>query len=196
MTASANGAAPVRILVGVCGAGAVLVLQDYLATLRSRPGWQIRVVMTPAATRILPPTTVGAMCDEVYSDGAHNFRPGHVGIASWADHLIVLPATANVLGQTAHGLAPDLLGTVLLAWERPVVFFPSMNERMWNRPPVRRNVEQLRADGHVVVDPVMRECWEIASSSMKVGPALPFPAEVARIVARLVAPTRDVVRPE
>ena len=172
-----------RILVGVCGAGAVLVLQDYLARLRSRPGWQVRAVLTPAAARILPSATVGLMCDEVFSDGADGFRPGHVGLASWAHRLVVLPATANVLGQAAHGLAVDLLTTVLLAYDGPALFFPSMNERMWRRAPVVRNVEQLRADGHLVVEPVLRSCWELASSSMKVGPALPSPAEVADIVA-------------
>jgi phosphopantothenoylcysteine synthetase/decarboxylase len=174
-----------NLLVGVCGAGAVLVMPEYLMYLQSRRQWRIRVVMTPTAARILPPATVRLVCEAVFCDGDDNFAPGHVGLASWSDHIIVLPATAHVLGQAAHGLAGNLLGSTLLASEHAVMFFPSMNRRMWEQSSVQRNVAQLRSDGHFVVEPVMKSCWEIATSTFKVGPGLPPPAFVAQLVDEL-----------
>jgi phosphopantothenoylcysteine decarboxylase/phosphopantothenate--cysteine ligase len=74
-------------------------------------------------------------------------------LAGWAELVLVLPATADVLARTAAGLAPDLLGTVLLATAAPTVFVPAMNPVMWAKPAVQRAVAQLRADGCGVVPP-------------------------------------------
>jgi phosphopantothenoylcysteine decarboxylase/phosphopantothenate--cysteine ligase len=65
----------------------------------------------------------------------------------------VAPATANVLAKAAHGIADDLLSTVLLSFDGPVLIAPAMNSRMWEKPAVQRNVAQLRADGLVLIDP-------------------------------------------
>jgi phosphopantothenoylcysteine synthetase/decarboxylase len=180
--AKSNGDGRSNLLVGACGAGALLVLPDYLMSLQATASWHIRVVMTPAATRILPPATVRLACEDVYCDGPDSFSPGHVQLASWADHFILLPATAHTLARAACGLADDLLCTVLLAYERPAIFFPSMNLRMWQQPSVQRNVRQLQADGHRVVPPVMKSCWEFASASFRTGPALPGPDTVAQSI--------------
>ena len=179
---AASGSGPINLLVGACGAGAAMVLPDYLMSFQAIARHRVRVVMTHSATRILPAATVRLVAEAVYCDGEDSFSPGHVGIAGWADQIIVLPATAHTLGQAAHGLAGSLLCSVLLAHQRPVLFFPSMNIRMWRQPSVQRNVEQLRKDGHHVIDPVMKSCWEIATSTFQVGPALPTPATVVRMV--------------
>src|SRR3712207_1238123 len=116
-----------RLLVGVCGAAAILGLPSYLATLRAELAVEIRVIMTGAAASMLPPSTVALLCDGVFAGGepALEKRPGHVELAAWCDLFVVLPATANVLGQAAGGLAPDLLTTTILASPRPVVFCPN-----------------------------------------------------------------------
>ena len=77
----------------------------------------------------------------------------HIELAEGADLLCVAPATANLLAKAAHGLADDLLSTLLLAFHGPMILAPAMNSFMWEKPAVKRNVEQLRADGFLIVDP-------------------------------------------
>lgn len=172
-----------KVLVAACGAANMMNLPRYLIALRALPDCRVHVVMTEAATRLLPVATVRLMSDAVFCDGPDSFDPGHVRLARWPDRLVVLPATANKLGEVANGLGGDLVATLLLAYEGSAIFFPSMNQAMWARPSVRRNVEQLRADGHQVVDPVLGKAWEIASASYRVIAGLPEPETVTRLVA-------------
>lgn len=173
------------LLIGVCGAANVLSLPRYLHALRAIPDCRIRVVMTSTAASILPAATVGLVADEVYRDGTDNIDPGHVRLARWADQYVILPATANLLGQAANGLAGNLVATTLLAFDGPTIIFPSMNAAMWEKASVRRNVEQLRADGHQVIEPSPVECWEIASAGFRTEPGLPSPSTVAQLVCAL-----------
>ena len=73
--------------------------------------------------------------------------------AEAADLFCVAPATANILAKAACGLADDLLSTTLLAFAGPIIMAPAMNDKMWEKPAVRRNVAQLRADGVILIDP-------------------------------------------
>lgn len=171
-----------RLLVGVCGSGNVLSLPNYLVALRADPEVEIRVVMTRAAAAIMPATTLRLICDDVHCDGADELAVGHVSLAVWAERFIVLPATANTLAQAAYGLASGLLGSTMLAYEPPVLFFPCMNPRMWAQRSVRRNVAQLRADGHVVADPVPVSGWQIATRSVEKNLGLPPPPAVVAMV--------------
>jgi phosphopantothenoylcysteine synthetase/decarboxylase len=175
-----------NLLVGACGAANVINLPGYLTALRGLPGLRVHVVMTSAAARLLPVATVRLVSEAAYGEGEANLDPGHVRLATWADRLIVLPATAHTLAEAAHGFAGSLLMATLLAHRRPAIFFPSMNAAMWDKPSVRRNVAQLRADGHHVADPVMAPCWEIASGSVRTGPGLPSPSQVAGIIEDIV----------
>ncbi|WP_149182524.1 flavoprotein [Streptomyces sp. TRM49041] len=178
-----SGTPPRRLLLGVCGSGNVLVLPQYLMTLRAGLDVDVRIVMTRSAAALVPASTMRLVCEEVYCDGQDELTTGHVSLAVWAERFVVLPATANMLGQAAHGLASGLLSSALLAHESPVLFFPSMNSRMWERPAVRRNVSQLRADGHVVVEPVPAPAWEIAGREMRTNHGLPPPATVTAVVS-------------
>jgi phosphopantothenoylcysteine synthetase/decarboxylase len=177
-----------RVLVGVCGSGNLVLLPQHLLAIRARCEVEIRAVMTRTAATILPARTLRQICDEVYCDGADELDVSHVQLAAWAHRVVVIPATANMLGQVAHGLASGLLTSVLLAAEVPVLFFPAMNRRMWTKPTVRRNVAQLRADGHILVEPVMDDAWEIATQSMQPNPGLPSPTKVSAMVAEFLAP--------
>jgi phosphopantothenoylcysteine decarboxylase/phosphopantothenate--cysteine ligase len=91
--------------------------------------------------------------------------------------MLVLPASANVLAKAAHGIADDLLTTCIVASSCPVVFVPGMNEIMWRKPAVQRNVATLEADGYGVVAPV--EGLAVADGRPTVG-AMP---EIEEIVA-------------
>ncbi|WP_424210948.1 flavoprotein [Streptomyces sp. BI20] len=175
---------PRRLLLGVCGSGNVLALPQYLMALRLELGaaFEPRVVMTRAATGILPLATMRLLCPDVYTDGEDELTVGHVALAAWAERVVVLPATANTLGQAAQGLGAGLLASTLLAHENPVLFFPSMNRRMWERPPVRRNVARLRADGHAVIDPVDAPAWQISTRDLRPNLGLPPPKTVVAVI--------------
>src|SRR5215210_3583150 len=128
-----------RLLVGVSGSVAVLNLPAYLAVLRADLASEVRVIMTPQAARMLPPSIVAPICDGVFLDQKPGLerRPGHVELARWSEMFVILPATANVIGQAAHGLATNLL-TTILASPRPVIFCPNVHPSMWNKAAVKR----------------------------------------------------------
>jgi phosphopantothenoylcysteine synthetase/decarboxylase len=173
-----------RLLVGVSGSAAVLSLPSYLATLRAALAKEVRVIMTAAAASILPPSTVALISDGVFLDEKPTVqkKPGHVELANWCDMFVALPASANLLGLVANGIAPNLLTTTILASPMPVVFCPNVNATMWHKAAVQRNVETLRADGHIVVDPQLTMAYEIDSGEMQESWVIPDPE---RLIERL-----------
>jgi phosphopantothenoylcysteine synthetase/decarboxylase len=177
-----------RLLVGVCGAAAILSLPSYLATLRAELAAEIRVIMTSAAVSMLPPSTVALLCDGVFVDEKPTLekKPGHVELAAWCDLFVVLPASANVLGQAANGLAPNLLTTAVLASPKPVVFCPNVNEEMWRKPAVQRNVETLRDDGHVVVEPELAPAYEVDTGETRDSWVVPEPGRLVELLGEIL----------
>ena len=176
-----------RVLIGVCGSGNLVLLPQHLLAIRARCEVEIRAVLTRSAASIMPARTLRLICDEVYCDGVDELAVSHVELAAWAHRIVVIPATANMLGQVAHGLASGLLTSTLLAAEVPVLFFPAMNRRMWTRPVVRRNVEGVRTT-LPFHQRVMENAWEIATQSMQANPGLPPAATVSALVAEFLAP--------
>ncbi|WP_051385555.1 flavoprotein [Actinokineospora inagensis] len=164
---------PRRLLLGVSGSVAALSLPAYLYAFRAAGVGEIIAVTTAAANQFLPTTSLAALCDRVCTDA--DPRLGHVALGRWADHTLVLPATAHLLGCLANGLAPSLLTTTLLAVEGPITIAPAMNRTMWERPTVRRNVATLRADGHQVVEPVPGKTYEVATRAVVPGIVVPPP---------------------
>ena len=141
----------------------------------------------PGRCFFLPPSSVALLCDEVFLDqesGAEK-KPGHIDLGRWSDMFVVLPASADVLGQAANGLAPNLLTTTVLASPTPVVFYPSMNAIMWNKRAVQRNVESLQQDGHIVVQPELTMGHEIASGETREGWAVPEPHRVVEALREI-----------
>ncbi len=157
-----------HLLVGVSGSIAVLNLPTYLVAFRATLANEVRVIMTPAAAQLLPPPTVALLCDEVLLDDEHprKKRAGHVELANWADMFLVLPASANTLGQVANGLAHNLLTSTVLASPAPVVFCPNLNETMWSKTAVQRNLRTLEEDGHVVVQPERAPAYEVGTGEI------------------------------
>lgn len=138
--------------------------------------------MTPAADALLPASTVALVCDGVFLDGppTPEKRPGHVELADWSDMFLVLPASANLLGQAANGIAPNLLTTAILASPRPVIFCPNVNDVMWRKKAVQRNVATLREDGHVVLQPDLVPAYEVDSREMRKSWAIPDPQQLVQ----------------
>ena len=142
-----------ELLVGITG-GIAAYKTAALVSKLVQAGAGVSVVMTRSATKLVGPKTFEALTGRpvrtrTFGPGAHP----HIELAEAAELLCVAPATANLLAKAAVGLADDLLSTLLLSFDGPVVMAPAMNARMWERPAVTRNVEQLRDDGVVLIDP-------------------------------------------
>lgn len=176
-----------RLLIGACGAASVVMLPSYLAVLRAKLGCYITVVLTASATRFLPPRTIGLFADEVVdsSDPEAAFRTNHVKLATNHDLVLVLPATANLLADVAHGHAPSLLTAVILATPTPssLILVPAMNRLMWSKPAVQRNITQCRADGMEVLESGWRQGFEVSTKRMVENPAMPAPIDLADTVS-------------
>lgn len=144
-----------RLLLGVCGSVSAMGTPHAVLWARSQLGLeQVRVVMTPMAQRLVARSSLEAAIDGKVITGWDDVGEGaapHVRLAMWPHVILVLPATANFLGKLAHGLADDVLTSVVLAADCPVVIAPTMNPRMWSKPSVQRNIDQLRADGYEVL---------------------------------------------
>ncbi|MCR8966193.1 Mersacidin decarboxylase [Brevibacillus halotolerans] len=163
-----------KLLVGLSGSSAVLGLSDYLGVFRNIFK-EVKVIMTESATKLIAPSTILLFCDEVFIDEDLGLekKMNHVELARWADLFIILPATANVIGQAANGIAQNLLTSTILASPNPVMFFPNMNRLMWTKKVVQRNVSQLKEDNHIVVTPLEAMAYEIASGTMQSNYILP-----------------------
>ncbi|MBK9795925.1 MAG: bifunctional phosphopantothenoylcysteine decarboxylase/phosphopantothenate--cysteine ligase CoaBC [Holophagaceae bacterium] len=148
-----------RILLGITGGIAAYKAAD-LARLLTHQGHQVRSILTEAGARFITPLTLtsltGGPCYGANPDqGEWRANPSieHIELARWADLVAVVPATANIIGKAANGLASDLLSTVLLATRAQVLWAPAMNTGMWEHPAVQANLARLRTFGHAVVDP-------------------------------------------
>jgi len=143
-----------RILLGVTGSIEAVTVPQYIMLLRHVLGVEVRAVLTHQATTLVAPRAVAVACGHsVVLDDEEDATVVHLELTRWADLLLVLPATANMLARVAHGMADDLLTTCVLAAQCPVIFVPCMNDAMWFKPVVQRNVAVLEADGYGVVPP-------------------------------------------
>jgi phosphopantothenoylcysteine decarboxylase/phosphopantothenate--cysteine ligase len=158
----ASAQLPARhVLIGVAGSIASVTVPQSILWLRHELGVEVRVVMTRQATTMVTPRAiavasgVAVALDDTGEPGDHNDPTvHHMELTRWADLMLVLPASANLLAKAAHGIADDLLTTCIIASSCPVVFVPGMNEIMWRKPAVQRNVATLEADGYGVIAPV------------------------------------------
>ncbi|SFH93227.1 flavoprotein [Planctomicrobium piriforme] len=145
-----------EILVGVAGGVAAYKTADLVSKLVQR-GAGVTVVMTASAHEFIGETTFQALTNRpVYTkmfQPQEHFLGEHIGLARRADLFVIAPATANVLARLAHGLADDLLTTLALVATCPVLLAPAMNNEMWTKPSVQRNVTQLQQDGLKFVGP-------------------------------------------
>jgi len=145
-----------NILLGVTG-GIAAYKAAVLASMLVRRGAQVRTIMTEPATRFVGPITFQALTRQpVYLDmwaATESYRSDHIGMADWTDACVIAPATADVIGRIAAGLADDLLTTTVLALQAPVLLAPAMNTRMWAKPAVQDNVAKIEAWGYHLVGP-------------------------------------------
>lgn len=164
MTAGGPGAggAPVQDLAGyeviVAFTGGIAAYK--VCTVLSRlvqTGCGVTAVMSRAAGKFIGEVTLQSLTGRrVYKslwDAEKDYDPQHIGLTEAADLFVVAPATANILGRVANGLADDLVSTMIMAADCPVVFAPAMNSRMWANPIVQDNVARLRRFQYEFIEP-------------------------------------------
>jgi phosphopantothenoylcysteine decarboxylase len=150
---------PKRIVLGVAG-GIAAFKSASIASRLVQDGHSLSVVLSENATRFIGAATFAALCGNApVVDGFDPRYPlgPHIELATHCDLCIIAPATARVLASCALGLADDLLSTLYLNLDCPVLFAPAMSTPMWNSPAVQRNVAQLISDGREMVGP--EEGW-------------------------------------
>jgi phosphopantothenoylcysteine decarboxylase/phosphopantothenate--cysteine ligase len=177
-----------NIILGISG-GIAAYKSVELLRLLTKQGADVRVLMTRNACRFVGSLTFEALsgkavCTHLFEEG-HNASIGHIAWAKDAGAVIIAPATANIIGKMAGGIADDALTTFLLAVTAPVLICPSMNADMYQSPAVQRNLSLLEKDGHVILKP---DSGELACGVTGPG-RLPEPEE---ILARLM----KVMRPQ
>ncbi len=145
-----------RVLLGVSG-GIAAYKAPLVLRLLQEEGAEVRVVRTASAARFVTDPTLSALSGHaVHGDlfaADEEFPVLHVGLARWAQLLLVAPATANLLGKMASGIADDLLTTICLATPAPVLLAPAMEEEMLEHPRVLANAARLRSDGVGWIEP-------------------------------------------
>ena len=143
-----------NILLGVSGSISAYKACDLVRRIREE-GFNVTVVMTPSAAKLVQPLTLQVLSDNpVYTD-MFGDRPSmaHIRLAEDAEMFVIAPATAHRIGLMAAGLAPDLLSTLALSFQGHVLIAPAMNTNMWKHPSVQENVNILMKRGIKVMTP-------------------------------------------
>jgi phosphopantothenoylcysteine decarboxylase / phosphopantothenate---cysteine ligase len=180
-----------RIILGITGGIAAYKAPQILRDLQRR-GSDVRVVMTENAHRFVAPMPLEVLSrhpvhTSMFASDA-DFPVLHVGLAAWADTVLIAPATANLVAKMAHGLADDLLSCLLLGTTAPVLLAPSMEEHMLESVATRDNLETLRQRGCHIIEPT---AGELASGASGRG-RLPEPQELVAAVDAHYASRRDL----
>jgi phosphopantothenoylcysteine decarboxylase/phosphopantothenate--cysteine ligase len=154
-----------RIILGITGGIAAYKAAELLRLL-IKQGMEVQVVMTEAACHFITPTTMQGLSGKpVYTDQWDASVPNsmaHINLSRAADAIVIAPASADFIAKLANGLADDLLSTLCLARNCPLIIAPAMNREMWLNAATQRNIAQLIADGMQVLGPDngMQACGE------------------------------------
>ena len=158
-----------KILIGIGGGIAVYRVAE-LSRMLIKAGMQVRCVMTRSACEFVTPMTFEALTGEKIHtelfDLTGEREMGHIKLARWADVVLIAPATASLLARLAHGVADDLLTTIMQVCEKPVLLAPAMNTSMWESAATQSNIATLKQRGLSIVGP---ESGELACGEMGAG---------------------------
>lgn len=182
-----------ELVLAVCGGIAAYKLCGVVSALVQR-GCGVTVAMTEAAARFVGPTTFQALTGRrVFTslwDADGDYDPQHLSPTRQADLMLVGPATANIIGKIAGGIADELVSAMIMGADCPVVLAPAMNQQMWANPIVRANVEKLKKLGYALIEPT--EGWLACG---EVGPGrLAEPETIISVVVEQLektAPRKD-----
>jgi len=145
-----------EIVLGVTGGIAAYKAAEFVRLLVKREA-SVHVVMTRNAQEFVTPLTFQTLSGNPVATDSFKFvdetKIGHIALADLAEMIVILPATANIIGKIANGIADDFLSTMVMASRAPVLFVPSMNVNMWESKALQRNIETLAERGFHFIDP-------------------------------------------
>ncbi|SHJ55853.1 Phosphopantothenate-cysteine ligase [Clostridium cavendishii DSM 21758] len=144
------------VVVGVSGGIAVYKALDVISRLRKQDV-DVRVIMTKSATEFVTPLSFQALSHNMVVtdmfDEPKAWEIQHISLAKRADLMLIVPATANIIGKVANGIADDMLSTTIMATKAPVVFAPAMNTNMYGNQIVQDNMKKLKEYGYKFIEP-------------------------------------------
>ena len=176
-----------NVVLCVTGGIAAYKAADLTSRLRKK-GASVYIIMTESATHFITPRTLEVLSgNRVVTDmfdRAFTWEVEHISLAKRADVFVIAPATANIIGKAAHGIADDMVSTTLMATRAPIVMAPAMNTNMYENPVVQQNMELLRERGVCFAAPVSGHlaCGDTGSGK------LADPADIVRVIEDALTP--------
>ncbi|MGL4998818.1 bifunctional phosphopantothenoylcysteine decarboxylase/phosphopantothenate--cysteine ligase CoaBC [Cetobacterium sp.] len=144
-----------NILIGVTGGIAAYKSANIISILKKK-GYNVKVIMTESATNIITPQTLETLSrNRVVTDmweRNHQVEVEHISLAEWADVFLIAPATFNIIGKVANGIADDMLSTVISASKKPIYFALAMNVNMYENPILKENIKKLENLGYKFIE--------------------------------------------
>ncbi len=180
-----------HLVLGMSGGIACYKIAE-LTRLLTKAGATVQVVMTEAATQFITPVTMQALSGRpVYTsqwDARVPNNMAHIDLSREADAIVIAPASTDFIAKLAHGFADDLLSTLCVARDCPLLVVPAMNRQMWQNPATQRNVAQIRADGIETLGPDSgpQACGEVGDGRM-LEPQAVYEAIVAFFAPKVLA---------
>ena len=163
-----------NILVGVTGGIAAYKSIEIVNQLK-KDGYTVKVIMTHSATKFVTPLTFQTMSgNEVVTemfDPVYRWDTKHIELAKFADLLVIVPATADIIGKIANGIADDMLSTTAMAVRCPTLIFPAMNTAMYENPIVQQNIRKLEEFNYHIY---ATDTGELACGDIGKGKLLPW----------------------
>jgi phosphopantothenoylcysteine decarboxylase/phosphopantothenate--cysteine ligase len=148
----------VNIVIGISGGIASYKACSIISYLKKQ-GANVDVIMTKNATRFITPLTIEILSGSKVTVGMFDSNDQssveHINLAQQADLFLIVPATANIIGKVAGGIADDMLTTTIMATKAPVIFAPAMNNQMYENPIVQDNIRKLTKYGYEFVEPAV-----------------------------------------
>lgn len=181
-----------NVVLGVCGGIAAYKALDVVSTLRKK-GINVDVIMTEHAAEFVTPLTFQSLSyNAVIVDMFEEpkvWEIQHISLAKKADLILVVPATANIIGKVANGIADDMLSTTIMASKAPVIFAPAMNTNMLENPIVQQNIDKLKSFGYEFIEP---SSGRLACGDEGKG-KLPDPKLISEIVLTKLYENKDLL---
>lgn len=180
-----------NIVLGVCGGISAYKACEIISLLK-KAGANVDVIMTKNATEFITPLTISTLAKSKAIIDAfeipENYTPEHISLAKKSDLFLIAPATANIIGKVANGIADDMLSTTIMACTSKVVFAPAMNDNMYNNKIVQENISKLKNYGYEFIDPAI---GNLACGTNGIG-RLEEPKNIVKRVDELLEGNRNV----
>jgi phosphopantothenoylcysteine decarboxylase/phosphopantothenate--cysteine ligase len=183
-----------RLLLCATGGFQSYALPGFVLSLLQHAADDVQVVLSRAAARLVSPLAVEAASRhsvyiEMEDRGPDVFVP-HIELGRGVDLVLVYPASVNIVGKVANGIADELIAALILATSAPVLFVPVANAEMWEHPAAQRNLERLREDGYGVLAPLLAVEVATREGLEQAGP-FPLPTLLAQLSAALAPDARS-----